>query len=448
MTKRKIIGVSSIVSAVIIVLTVFLVKAHRRNVLYERLIENNNQRAFGELVSSVADLDSALQKCVYASSPSMVSAVCTQVYGKALSAQMALGELPNSFSELENAASFITKVGDYAFALSRNASNGEGYTDEEYTNLVSLSKSANALTDNLNQMYADMRRGGASISQLAQAGEQADHTAPSGLTDGFKMIETEFPEIPTLIYDGPFSDHISGMSPIMTQGQKEIDEGQAVKIAADFTGLKESTLTCHGARQGELPVYTVTAGENGGQVTVEVTVQGGYVSYYENNRAVGESAMTRDDAVAAANGFLIERGIEGMKPTYETLQSGVLTVNFAYNQDKVICYNDLIKVSVAMDNGRIVGYEAKGYITCHHEREIPDIEVTRDEAQELVSTDLNIISHRMAIIPTMGKNEVFCHEFKCENSEKRHYIIYVNAVTGNQENILILIEDENGTLTI
>jgi germination protein YpeB len=114
----------------------------------------------------------------------------------------------------------------------------------------------------------------------------------------------------------------------------------------------------------------------------------------------------------------------------------------------VICYNDLVKVTVAMDNGRIVGFEGKGYLMCHTDREIPEAEVTESDAAKLVNSDLDILSHDMAVIPTMGKNEVFCHEFKCENSDGRHYIVYVNAVTGNQENILILIEDENGTLTI
>ena len=448
MSKRNIIRLVSFTGAAFLVLGGFILRMHNRNTVYRRYIENNYQRAFSELVSSVADMDAALQKGVYASSPSMISAVCTQVYGKALSAQLALGELPNSFSELENAASFLTKAGDYAFAMSRNASNGEGYTDEEYRNLVSLSKSAGALSDNLNQMYADFQSGSVSISRLSDAGELADYTAPSGLSDGFKMIETEFPEIPTLIYDGPFSDHIAGITPVMTEGEAEIDGDRAVKIAADFTGLKETTLTNEGARQGEMPVYMITAGENGGQVTVEVTVQGGFVAYYENNREIAETAVTEDTALAEANGFLIRQGLESMKPTYTTLQDGVMTVNFAYVQDKAMCYNDLIKVSVAMDNGRIVGYEAKGYLTCHRERDIPTAEVTRSEAQELVNTELNILSHQMAIIPTMGKNEVYCHEFKCENSEKRHYIIYVNAVTGRQENILILIEDENGTLTV
>ena len=65
-----------------------------------------------------------------------------------------------------------------------------------------------------------------------------------------------------------------------------------------------------------------------------------------------------------------------------------------------------------------------------------------------MSPRLTVLSHQMAVIPTEGKYEVYCHEFKCETESGRHYIIYVNAETGEEEKILILIESESGTLTL
>ena len=54
----------------------------------------------------------------------------------------------------------------------------------------------------------------------------------------------------------------------------------------------------------------------------------------------------------------------------------------------------------------------------------------------------------MVIIPTDGKNEIFCHEFKCQTADEQHYIIYVGALSGVEEKILILLEDDSGTLAI
>jgi germination protein YpeB len=322
--KKMTIILTSYITAAFLVLGGFMLRMYRENIVRERYIRHNYQHAFSELVSAMEDVDAALQKCVYATSPSMISAVCTQVYGKATAAEMAMGELPNSCYELETTSSFITKVGDYAYALSRNASNGEGYTDEEYRNLLSLSKSASLLSDNLIQMYGDMQSGSVSIGELSRTGyltEQAGESTSSfaGLSDGFKMIETEFPEIPSLIYDGPFSDHISDREPEMLKGAEAVTEKQALDIAARFTGLRSSSFTSAGAREGDLPVYSFTAGAYGGSVTVEVTKSGGYVSYYSNTRSIDESSISADSAVDAARSFLISRGYEDMIPTYSTL---------------------------------------------------------------------------------------------------------------------------------
>ena len=40
------------------------------------------------------------------------------------------------------------------------------------------------------------------------------------------------------------------------------------------------------------------------------------------------------------------------------------------------------------------------------------------------------------------------HEFKCQTAEGKHILVYVNAQTGQEEKILILLEDESGTLVI
>ena len=39
-------------------------------------------------------------------------------------------------------------------------------------------------------------------------------------------------------------------------------------------------------------------------------------------------------------------------------------------------------------------------------------------------------------------------EYVCTDEEGRHIIVYVNARTGQEENIYLLVEDENGILTI
>lgn len=129
------------------------------------------------------------------------------------------------------------------------------------------------------------------------------------------------------------------------------------------------------------------------------------------------------------------------------LANGELTVNFAYTQDGVTMYPDLIKVSVSMRDGAICGYEAFGYMMAHREDRATQTAISMEEAEKSVSKRLTVTDRGVAVIPTDGKNEVLCYEFVTETPDERHILVYVNAQTGVEEMLQILIETEQGTLT-
>ena len=53
----------------------------------------------------------------------------------------------------------------------------------------------------------------------------------------------------------------------------------------------------------------------------------------------------------------------------------------------------------------------------------------------------------MAIIPKDNKTEVLTYEFK-GTVDEREFIVYINAETGREEDILIVLNTPNGILTI
>ena len=60
--------------------------------------------------------------------------------------------------------------------------------------------------------------------------------------------------------------------------------------------------------------------------------------------------------------------------------------------------------------------------------------------------DVQLFATRLANIPTPGEEEVLCWEYTCQTDEGRRCMVYVNGQTGTEEKILLLIEDESGTL--
>ena len=77
-----------------------------------------------------------------------------------------------------------------------------------------------------------------------------------------------------------------------------------------------------------------------------------------------------NSATDKAAEFLQKNGFYSMQSSYYESSGGIATINFAYVQDNVTCYSDLVKVRVALDTGEIVGLATNGYIMNHAERNL------------------------------------------------------------------------------
>ena len=135
-----------------------------------------------------------------------------------------------------------------------------------------------------------------------------------------------------------------------------------------------------------------------------------------------------------------------MKPTYYLKQGGTVTINYAYLQDNVTIYPDLIKVKIALDNGEVLGMETTGYLNNHTQRTIETPSISLEKAKASLNKKLSIISEDLAIIPTEWNTEIFCYEFK-GRVDDTDFLVYVNAQTGKEENILVIIDTPDGILT-
>ncbi len=446
--KNKILLVSYLCAA-LLAFGGMAVKDYTDILNYERFINNAYQRSFNELVTSVNDIDTALSKVKYATTSPMINSLCTQIFGRSMAAQMSLGELPFSNYELTETAAFITRVGNYAYALSVITAGGDMPLENDMQNLQSLSLTAAALSSRLTELEAEVGHGTMTVGELKNAQRQTDKAGEkASLGENFKLIESEFPEVPTLIYDGPFSAHLENQKPKLIENADEVDSETARRKAIEFMGVSPDKAAVVGHRGGRIPAYLIGVSTEKGDLTVVVTKQGGVVLSVFDGAPVNESKITPEEAVGIAKRFLTERGFPNMKSSYWIVENNVALINFAYVQDGVICYPDLIKVSIALDKGTLVGFEANGYVTNHCDRDLPEAVIGAGEAKRFVSPSLSILSHELAVIPTDGRFEVLCHEFKCLSPEGRHYLIYVNAKTGQEEQMLILIEDPGGTLTI
>ena len=162
---------------------------------------------------------------------------------------------------------------------------------------------------------------------------------------------------------------------------------------------------------------------------------------------LGALFITAADAVQKAAAYLNALGYGQMVSTYFSAADGICTVNFAYRAGDYICYPDLIKVSVSLSDGGIVAMDAADYLMNHTDRSFPEPAITAEEAAAVAAENLYVLRTRPAVIPTEAGTENFAYELLCEDEAGQQALVYVDVATGEEDDILILLYADGGTLT-
>lgn len=441
-----------VISAIILIAMGLYIYKRERD--FRQATENNYNMAFFELVDYVQNVETYLAKSLISSTPEHGAETLTHVWREANLAQSYLGRLPIASNELANTSKFLNQVSDYSFTLSRKNIDNESLSQEDLNNLQQLHDYSLELSNTLNQLSADMNDGRIKWGELEQKGSGVFATEVSNISqDSFDNLEENFHEYAGLIYDGAFSEHLTSVEKKGLTGEN-ISEEQARKIVQEFfTEEKIKEISSQGLTENtDIPNYSflVTLKEEQ-TANISISQKGGHIIYSNENREVGEKTITYERANELGKEFLNSKGYKNMQETYYLEENNILTINYAYAQEnsqgKVIMYPDLIKLKMALDNGQILGIETTGYLNSHFEREIPQAKISKEQAKQNLNKNLTIESEDLAYIPTQFKTEIFCWEFKGKVKDTE-FLVYINAETGKEEDILVIKNTPNGTLTM
>lgn len=438
--RRALVRIISFTVALVAALTATSITSYALARDYRTSVEYSFQRALNELSEYLSDLSTTLDKGQYATTPKQLEGLSSKLCTDADNAKSALARLPVTGEQITSTSKFLSQVGNFCSSLSGRVAAGGSITEEELKTLDRLSDYAETVSRQIDGMISDLESGRLRLGEVKSTVKKQKDVDSPNVESGFKEIEDGFTDYPTMIYDGPFSDHILQQKPKYIKDMKDVSVDralQAAKEASKVDGLKHT-----GDTAGRVPTYDFTSGS----MTVSVTKAGAIVDHFLDSRNVGEPTISTDEAVKLAQKALTDRGLTGFKYRYYAVNNGVLTVNFAATQNGVILYPDLIKVGVALDNGRVVSYDAKGYIMNHTDRNLPAVKITEQQARDILSERLRVESHELALIPSEGLSEILCHEFFCRGQNDEHVLVYINAQTGMEEQILIVIENETGVL--
>lgn len=409
--------------------------------------ENQYQRAFQEVVYHVDSLAEELTKAAVSSSYPMTQKALADAWRHTESARSGLGQLPVGTIELSTTEDFLSQVASFTYVLSQRGASGSGLSEREWTILRDLRDQATFAAEELTRLggsialgrlrWIDVQRDSMATAAM-RPDEERTRGAPSNqVTKGLKMLEDGMTRFPTPDFEGVIPPPRKKLPSIPGA---EISTDDAIKIAMDFAGYSVQ----EGARgeviatiSSEPESYRVEMTPSRGQVSkvwADVSVRGGKVLWMYRDSPIGSESITPAMAVNAARAFLASHGFQNMREISRRDYQGVSAIGFAHEQNGVVIYPDYVVVRVALDDGRVDGFEGTNYQIFHRVRPLKEPGLSEAEAKEGLNPRLTVIGSRLAVILDDFYQEKLVYEFRC-NLDKDTYLVYINAETGEEEEV-------------
>ena len=408
---------------------------------FQTSLENVYQKNFYELVDEVNNAETKLNKVLASNSNTYRSKLLKEVSKNASEAQTRLNMLPYSINGLSDTISFVNQLSGYTETLAKSLDKGEKIDGKDQETLEKVYESVVNIKKSLNSMSKQMWEGyNITSSSLKLDGDY------NSLTSDMSAMNGEDIEYPTMIYDGPFSDsqvnkEVKGLN--FSEVSMETAKNNLGKI---LTNISVDNLKFNGESSGHFQTYDFSyEDENGVYTFAQVTKKGGKLLTLSSQNIYKTKKLELANAEKIALDFAKKAGIESMKVVWSDVVGDDAFINLAPVIDGVIIYPDLVKVKVDLTKGDVLGFEASSYYMNHVNRKILPARITESVAKAKIYSGLYVKDSRLALIPLEYGEEVLCYEFICSMNGNTYYV-YINAVNGVEENILKVVQTDNGNL--
>ena len=464
--KKAFIITVSILSCLVLVLGITLFSTNSTLNASNANLENLYQRSFYELVSNVNNMDVEISKLMVSNDSTSQQKILSNIKQQTSEAENSLSLLPVDSQVMSQTTIFMNKLNGYCTSLITY--NDGKIEEEDYSTLIQVHNSINSIKNELNIIMEKIMHGYKISENLGDGVENSDFSS------NFTSFTTDTMQFPSLIYDGPFSDSTRNK---VVKGLKDVEVSQeeAENIVKKIFGENLIELKFLGEAKSVFETYDFGVIANNRNYYIQITKKGGFLltmsgNVFNNNSQdnttqkesednsttteEGVSVESIDDknsellkAIDKAIQFCEERDIQDMECVWSASSEKIAYINLAPVIDDIIMYPDLIKIKVDLGDNTIVGWEASAYAYNHVEREDLIPQLSEKEAREKISSNLEIQTQRLCVIPLDYVGETLAYEFAGEYSGYKYYL-YIDAYTGNQVRVLRVIQTNEGELVI
>lgn len=447
MKKRYYLFLITVLAITVLCSLVYLLNLKEK---YVNFAENNYNEAFTNLVNYINNIESFLAKLQISKSSNIATENLVQIWKEANLASVYISKIPNNEDDLENISKFLNQVSDYSYSLSKKTIEGNDLTEEDLDNIKNIHNMSKDIGESLNQMSEEINNGTIKWSDFEKKSTEYAQSVDS--FNIFTNLDSNLEEYEGLIYDGAYSDHVNKENKKGLTGNDISEEDAKGKVRGFFKDKNIEKINSNGLiENAEIPYYNFDVSFYGDErkINISLSKKGGHLIEFNSDFDTDntENNISVDEAKKKGKEFLDSHGFLSMEETYYMNQNNILTINYAYSDNGIICYPDLVKVKVSLTDGSILGLEAYGYLNSHYERKYAEKIITIEEAKEKLNSNIEILSEGEAVIPTEWKTEIYVYEFKGKIDDLE-FLVYINVETGKEEDVLLILETDGGVLTI
>lgn len=406
---------------------------------YHNKLENVYQSNLYSLIDSVNNLENKLSKTISANGSTYQRKTLLEASQNASEAEISIASLPLSQSDIQDTVKMVNQISGYTTTLADNLAKGGTLSEDEISTLTRVHESVVDLQNQLNEFARKMERG----YSILDASLDID-TDSNGFSRAISSLKNNDIEYPTMIYDGPFSDSVVNSNIKGLKGDKISKEEAATKLEELYKNAVK--IDYQGETNGKFSTYNYrVTNSNEEELYIQMTQIEGHILTISGAGENGAQTIDYEAAKNIALEFAKENGIEDGEVVWNDTIKEDVYLNIAPKENGIILYPDLVKVKVNLVSGTVVGYDATSYFTNHTARTLSKGSLSLADAKAKVPSKFTIENARYVLSPLDYNREVVCVEVEA-TGEGSTYYFYYNVNDGSLENVLKVIETDDGNL--
>ncbi|MDD6479379.1 MAG: germination protein YpeB [Oscillospiraceae bacterium] len=385
---------------------------------------NENLREF---TRSIDNITLCLERISAHGEDAQLGAEAEELYERIQSAKENFGRLSLK-TNAKNLEKFLSQAENFALSLTKKAILSEGIADTDLANLQSLTLSANEISGILSYENEESSNDNPHLKMEDKISLVEENVL---IKENTLIYKEDVEKSIEVIYEPPFSRVTENGDFTYLARAPQISEYTAKNIIAQILGEKVYESEYVGESDASSGLYIFET-EN---TSFCATKKGGKLAYLVERREVTQNTLGYNECLLKAEEFLLKTDFKGMEATHHSFKDNVYNINFVYRDGQTLCYGDLIKISIAADNGEVILFDSRGFLANNKSRAFKTAEFSKAQAQEKIRADLKIESSAVVLLPNDENSR--CYEFFCTDSKGRKLFIYINVDNLEEEAIFI-----------